>query len=197
MQRQRANMSKAENPSLDLWADFVKIPGRVAGTSQADFDLAIDEMLKSTMNPGPGSRLPVFDEIDLDLDPTASRSGRRSGRSAKRQRRRSFGRDRQTFQDSREDASDSREDGSDSGEDFGGSGEDLGSDDVVQGDTEDGDEGGDGDDVEYEVEAIVGERGPPTAKMYLVRWVGYPETTWEAGAEFENSIALAKYLRPH
>ncbi|GAA5826141.1 hypothetical protein JCM3770_004056, partial [Rhodotorula araucariae] len=49
--------------------------------------------------------------------------------------------------------------------------------------------------AEYEVEAIVDERGRGTGRRYLVKWVGYPpsDNTWEPRWNVEDTVALDEW----
>ncbi|GAA5992239.1 hypothetical protein JCM11641_001275 [Rhodosporidiobolus odoratus] len=52
-------------------------------------------------------------------------------------------------------------------------------------------------ELEYEVEAIVDEKGKGQTKRYLVKWVGYPDSdnTWEAAGNVEDTAALLAWQR--
>jgi hypothetical protein len=47
----------------------------------------------------------------------------------------------------------------------------------------------------YEVEAIVGHRGPKHRREYLVRWVGYDESSnsWLSPNNFDDSDIIIEY----
>lgn len=47
----------------------------------------------------------------------------------------------------------------------------------------------------YEVEAILGAKGPRRARQYLVQWKGYPieESSWEPRSMFETPQLIDEY----
>jgi hypothetical protein len=199
--RKAANNSKTALKGVDLWAEFVKVPDRVPGTTQDDFDAAIDEMLNCTINPGPGSSIPMFDSVDLDHGAAISLSrlvNRRSGKKAKRNRR-NRGARHSTFDPSaREGGSDVSGESGESGDDDASNGGSNGSggsavsgDDDASGDSDDSR----GSDAEWVIESIVGEHTTVSGKEYLVKWAGSDEETWESASNLADTMALDQYLR--
>jgi len=47
----------------------------------------------------------------------------------------------------------------------------------------------------YQVEKVLGHRGPPTAREYHVKWVGDDKPTWEPHANFVDIAILDEYER--
>lgn len=50
-------------------------------------------------------------------------------------------------------------------------------------------------DDRYEVEAVVGHRGPADKREYLVKWAGYPDSdnSWVADADFDSRVPVERY----
>jgi hypothetical protein len=193
MKKQRYNVKAGKNKAPaqakarpDVWSSYVRSGDglRKAGTSDDTFTAAINGLLTSNLNPGPGvrrARPPKYDCIDGDQSgsddssterqlPSHGRPRGRSGTKRKRQRR--------NTKSAR---------GSGIGESAAFSGGEFSSDSAGEsGNSSSGEE-------EYIVKAILGHREEEGERQYYVEWAGGSHT-WEPDTYIADTALFQDYL---
>jgi hypothetical protein len=193
MKKQRYNVKAGKNKAPaqakarpDVWSSYVRSGDglRKAGTSDDTFTAAINGLLTSNLNPGPGvrrARPPKYDCIDGDQSgsddssterqlPSHGRPRGRSGTKRKRQRR--------NTKSAR---------GSGIGESAAFSGGEFSSDSAGEsGNSSSGEE-------EYIVKAILGHRDEEGERQYYVEWAGGSHT-WEPDTYIADTALFQDYL---